>query len=89
MDKNTVIYLIVWNIIVCVIYYFDKVAAIKGTRRVPEKSLIGFAFLFGGIGAYLGMKLFHHKTKHTKFMILVPVFAIVQVILIYSMIRTS
>ncbi|MBE7070926.1 MAG: DUF1294 domain-containing protein, partial [Ruminococcaceae bacterium] len=36
----------------------------------------------GGLGAFLGMKLFRHKTKHTSFRILVPVSMIIQFILI-------
>lgn len=89
MTLKTAVLLIVWNLIVCGVYYCDKLAAIKGTRRIPERTLLGIAFLFGGIGAYIGMKVFHHKTKHSKFMILVPIFAIIEVVLIYAQIRTN
>lgn len=77
--------IILWNVIVFVIYGLDKLAAIKGLRRVSEKSLICFAFLFGGIGALLGMRCFHHKTKHTKFKITVPAaFVITAAALVYT-----
>ena len=89
MTPKTIILLAVWNLIVCGIYYCDKLAAIKGTQRISEKTLLGIAFLFGGVGAYIGMKVFHHKTRHTKFMILVPLFAIIEVLLIYAQIRTN
>ena len=34
------------------------------------------ARLGGGIGCWLGIKVFHHKTKHTKFRIIVPLWTI-------------
>ncbi len=46
---------------------YDKSQAKKKGQRVPEKTLWTFAIFGGGIGAYLGMQLFHHKTKHTNF----------------------
>lgn len=77
--------IILWNVIVFAIYGADKLAAIKGLRRISEKSLICFAFLFGGIGALLGMRFFHHKTKHTEFKISVPAaFVITAAALVYS-----
>lgn len=36
------------------------------------------AFVGGSIGAWLGMKAFHHKTMHKKFYIGVPTFIILQ-----------
>ncbi|WP_318614269.1 DUF1294 domain-containing protein [Sporosarcina sp. YIM B06819] len=48
---------------------FDKRQAKKRGRRVPEKNLWLLAFVGGGIGAYLGMQMFRHKTKHTSFRI--------------------
>lgn len=30
------------------------------------------------MGALLGMRVFHHKTKHWKFRILVPLFLVLQ-----------
>ena len=60
----------------------DKSKAKKGKWRIPEKTLLLFAACFGGLGAFLGMKIFRHKTKHTSFKILVPVFMIIQFILI-------
>ena len=33
------------------------------------------------IGALLGMRVFHHKTKHWKFKILVPMFLVMQLAL--------
>lgn len=60
----------------------DKHKAIKHKWRIPEKTLLGIAILGGGPGAFLGMKIFHHKTKHTLFRILVPVAIALHIIII-------
>lgn len=60
----------------------DKAKAKKHKWRIPEKTLLGIAFLGGGVGAFLGMKIFHHKTKHTLFRILVPVAIVLHIIII-------
>lgn len=45
--------------------YFDKKAAKKGNRRVPEKTLWLFTLFGGSLGVFLGMKapLFHKAAK--------------------------
>lgn len=89
MNKTTIIMILIWNIFVFFTYYIDKEAAIHDRRRVPERTLIIFALVFGSVGAYLGMKIFHHKTEHSKFMVLVPIFFIIQLVVIYCIIRTE
>lgn len=46
---------------------YDKRQAKRKGQRVPERNLWVLAFLGGGIGAYLGMQTFRHKTRHTPF----------------------
>lgn len=60
----------------------DKRLAKRHGFRVPEASLLTVAALGGGIGALAGMLGFRHKTKHASFLILVPVFCILQVFLL-------
>ena len=55
------------------LYGIDKWKASRNKWRISEKTLVLSAFLFGGIGAFFGMKLFRHKTKRTKFKVLLPV----------------
>ena len=57
----------------------DKRKARRGSWRISEKALLLSAFCFGGIGAFLGMRIFHHKTKHWYFQVFVPVFLILQI----------
>lgn len=61
-----------WNFFVLLLYGFDKLAAIRGARRVREAVLLLCSFLCGGIGAIMGMVLFRHKTNKMKFRLAVP-----------------
>ena len=66
------VYLIGISVIALVLYGIDKHCAVKHKWRIPERTLIFIAWLGGGIGALLGMLVFHHKTRKWKFRILVP-----------------
>lgn len=45
----------------------DKKQSQRRGQRISEKNLWSVAIFGGGIGAYLGMMMFRHKTKHTNF----------------------
>ena len=77
MTQKAVLWLayLIWNAVVFSLYAVDKRKAKKGEWRISEKTLLLIALLFGGAGAYLGMLAFRHKTKHTAFTVLVPLFA--------------
>ena len=70
--KITAFYLILVNLIAFALYGIDKRRAIKHQFRIPEKTLLWMARIGGGIGSWLGIKVFHHKTKHARFRIAVP-----------------
>lgn len=57
-----------------VLYGIDKKRAKRKQWRIPEATLLLIAFLGGAPGAFLGMQIFRHKTKHLKFTLLVPLF---------------
>ncbi|MDD5872307.1 MAG: DUF1294 domain-containing protein [Clostridia bacterium] len=67
-----IVWLIPINLTAFIAYGVDKRKAVKGQWRIPEATLIGLALAGGPVGAYAGMKVFHHKTKHAKFTIGVP-----------------
>ena len=69
------------------IYGTDKLFAIKKLRRIREKTLLLFSFFMGGIGAMFGMTVFCHKTRKMKFRLLVPMFVIMNVVLIVYAIK--
>ena len=56
------------------LYGVDKWKAKRQKWRISEMTLLGMAFVFGAAGAFVGMLLFHHKTRKWKFRILVPLF---------------
>ena len=76
-------YVCVINIVAYVMYGMDKKKAINKQWRIPEKTLLGIALIGGSVGSLLGMKQFHHKTKHPKFYIGVPVIIIIQLAAIF------
>lgn len=73
---------LVWNFAVFILYGADKRRAKNGGQRIRERTLLAAAFLFGGIGAWLGMCLFRHKTRHKSFVLTVPFAALIQLALI-------
>ncbi|MCR5489412.1 MAG: DUF1294 domain-containing protein [Saccharofermentans sp.] len=84
--KIFLVFYALMTIVTFILYGVDKGKAKKGRWRIPEKTLLLFAVCFGGLGAFLGMKIFRHKTKHTSFKILVPTFMITQFILIAAVV---
>ena len=75
------IYLAVINLLTFIVYGADKRRARKGKWRVPEKTLFLLPLLGGSIGALLGMRVFHHKTKHWYFVWGVPAILLAQLAL--------
>ena len=67
-------YLLGMNAAAYILMAVDKTNAMRRARRVPEAVLLLTAALGGSLGAWLGMISLHHKTKHKKFLILVPLF---------------
>ena len=74
------------NIITLALYGADKRNAQAGKRRISERLLIVFSACFGGIGAFIVMRVFHHKTRKPKFRILIPVFMSLQLLFFAGMI---
>lgn len=87
---SVLVYIFIINLIAFAAYGIDKAKARNGTRRIPEKTLIGLAAFGGAIGALIGMLAFRHKTRKIKFTITVPVFTVlwtaVTLFLIYKLI---
>ena len=78
-------YLLIINLIAFVLYGIDKKRAIRNEFRIRERILLWIARLGGAIGSWLGIKLFRHKTKHTKFRIVVPLWIVIWVVVIVVM----
>ena len=82
LQKIIVIYLIVINVVTFFIYGVDKWKAMRSKWRISEAMLLGLAVIGGSIGAWLGMKVWHHKTMHKKFKYGIPLILIVQITLL-------
>lgn len=82
MQETVIYYLIIINIVTFLVYGIDKWKAKKSLWRVRENSLLMLAILGGSIGAWLGMKVWHHKTQHKKFRYGIPAIIIIQLVII-------
>ena len=82
---------LLWLCVMSVITFFvmgsDKRRAKQGARRVPEARLFLLALLGGGIGGFLGMYAFRHKTRHLHFVIGFPLIALAQLLAALYLLR--
>lgn len=65
-----------------VVFGIDKWKAMHKRWRIPEATLLILAAVGGSIGAWAGMIVWHHKTKHKKFRYGVPLILVAQVVLV-------
>lgn len=77
------IYLAVINAVTFFMYGVDKWKAKHSKWRTPENTLLLMAVIGGSIGAWLGMKVWHHKTLHKKFRYGIPLILIAQIALLF------
>lgn len=77
-----IIYIILINLAAFIMFGADKARAVRGKWRISEAALIVSALLGGSVGALAGMRVFHHKTKHRKFTIGVPVILVLQIVFV-------
>ena len=75
------VWLAVINLLTFIVYGADKRRARRDKWRVPEKTLFLLPLLGGSIGALLGMRVFHHKTKHWYFVWGIPAILLAQIAL--------
>ena len=72
-------YLLIINVLAFVCYGLDKLKAKRNARRVSERTLLLLALVGGGVGAWLGMLVWRHKTKHAIFKFGVPIILLLQI----------
>lgn len=77
-----VLYIVVINVVTFFLYGVDKWKAKRSRWRIPESVLLGMAAVGGSIGAWLGMRVWHHKTQHKKFCYGVPFILLAQIVLL-------
>ena len=74
-------YLLAINAVAFIMYGIDKYKAKKAKWRISEATLLLLAVLGGSIGAWMGMKVWHHKTIHKKFKYGIPAILLMQIAL--------
>ena len=83
MLKLLLFWLVGVNLALLCVMGWDKAAAIRGSRRVPETTLLALAVLGGSPGGILGMLLFRHKLRKSAFYIGFPAILLCQAALAY------
>ena len=76
-------YLLAVNTLTFLLYGIDKYKAKKARWRISEATLLMMAVIGGSIGAWAGMRLWHHKTMHKKFKYGIPLIILLQVALVF------
>lgn len=74
-------WLVAINLISFCLFGLDKWKARRSAWRISEAALLTSAVLGGSLGALAGMRVFHHKTRHLKFTVTVPVLLVLQIAL--------
>lgn len=78
-------YVAIVSIILCLLMFNDKERAKHKQWRISEKTLMTWAIVGGACGGVLGMYLFHHKTKHNKFVFGFPILAAIQIVILVKL----
>lgn len=79
--KEFGIYLLIVNIFTFIVYGVDKLKAKEHWWRISEATQLFLAVVGGSVGAWVGMKVWHHKTMHKKFKYGVPIILLLQAVL--------
>ena len=74
--------ILIVNVLAFLLYGIDKWKAKRARWRIPESVLLGLAAVGGSSGAWLGMRVWHHKTQHKKFRYGVPAILVAQIVLL-------
>ena len=80
--KIIVLYLEFINVLTFLLYGIDKWKSKRSRWRIPESVLLGLAAVGGSVGAWLGMRVWCHKTQHKKFRYGVPAILLAQIVLL-------
>ena len=84
-----VAYVAIINTFAFIVYGIDKLKAKKGKWRIPESTLLLLAIIGGSIGAWFGIKVWHHKTLHKKFKYGIPLIVIIQIVIAIYIFREN
>ena len=86
MFEKIILAYVIWNVVVMLIFGFDKLLAKMNAWRISEKTLFTIALFLGGAGAWAGMRIFRHKTRHNSFVYGIPLLALVNLAAVFFII---
>ena len=85
--NNVMMYLGFISAAAFLLFGFDKYCSKTGRWRIPENTLLGIAIFGGSLGAYIGMYVFHHKTRKNKFTKGIPLIIAMQAALLLTIMK--
>lgn len=74
----------VLNLLTFLVFGWDKLAAVDGRSRIPERLLLLLAALGGSPGALLARPVFRHKTRKQPFGAWLTLIVFVQVVAVVA-----
>lgn len=88
--KHIVLAYAAWIAVISVISVIvtvkDKISAKKKARRTSESTLLLLGALGGAFAMFVTMLIIRHKTLHAKFMIPLPLFSVVHILILVVLI---
>lgn len=79
--------LLIYNLVSFIFYAIDKSKAKRHLWRIPEKVLLFLAIVGGGLGAFLGGQICHHKTRKWYFWLAWVVGLVIDFVLIFWILK--
>jgi uncharacterized membrane protein YsdA (DUF1294 family) len=89
MPETLIVPFLLLNLFSFALFGIDKAKAKAKAWRIPEKTLLFSAVISGGIGAYLGMRVFHHKTRKPLFSIGIPCIILAEAVILFLFLRSK
>ena len=83
MSELLFVYFCGVQLIAVILTVKDKKNSVKGKWRISEKTFLLTGLLGGALSMYITMLLIRHKTKHIRFMLLLPVMILLHIIVFY------
>lgn len=85
MPPVVLAWLLAINLVTAAVYAWDKGAARRGARRVPERRLFLLNALGGFVGAWIVFLGMRHKTRHTSFWVVQSVASVAWSLLVLGL----
>jgi uncharacterized membrane protein YsdA (DUF1294 family) len=90
-EKQLLLFLVLFSIInfwSFLVMMIDKIKSKKiGSERISEGMMFFMASIFGSIGVYAGMFIFHHKTSKWYFLLGIPLLIIQNIATFFLLFR--